>query len=203
MALDSLQDLYVEQLRDLYSAEQQILDALPKMIDASTHPQLKQGFELHQRQTEEQVRRLEQIFRDLGERPGGEKCDGMEGLLKEGKKMMKERGDDNVRDAGIIASAQRVEHYEIAGYGSARNFALGLGRERDAQLLQQTLDEEGETDHKLTQIAESVVNPDAGARRADREVARGTSREAGMAGERASGTRRDIDTGRSDLGTTR
>ena len=161
MALENLQQLYVEQLRDLYSAETQILEALPKMADRAAHPELKQGFEMHVRQTQEQVRRLEQIADGLGEKITGETCEGMKGLLKEGSKMMKERGSDDVRDAALIAAAQRVEHYEIAGYGCARTYARLLGREQDAALLQQTLDEEGDTDHKLTALAERVVNRDA------------------------------------------
>jgi ferritin-like metal-binding protein YciE len=165
MALENLQELYVEQLRDLYSAEKQILDALPKMADRATHAELKQGFQMHERQTQEQVRRLERIADDLGVKITGETCDGMKGLLKEGEKMMRERGSDDVRDAALIAAAQRVEHYEMAGYGCARTFARLLGRQQDAQLLQTTLDEEGDTDHKLTDLAERVVNLDA--KRAD------------------------------------
>ena len=161
MALENLQQLYLEQLRDLYSAESQILEALPLMAERAAHPELRSSFELHQRETQEQVRRLEQIADGLGESIRGETCDGMKGLLKEGQKMMKERGSDDVRDAALIAAAQRVEHYEIAGYGCARTYARLLGREQDAALLQRTLDEEGNTDHKLTALAERVVNLDA------------------------------------------
>jgi ferritin-like metal-binding protein YciE len=161
MALDSLQDLYTEQLRDLYSAEHQILDALPKLADTASHPELKQAFQTHFRQTQQQVKRLEQIFDDLGESPKGETCDGMKGLLKEGQKTMKEHADSDVLDAALIADAQRVEHYEIAGYGCVRTYAEMLGRNKDVQLLQQTLEEEGNTDHLLTSLAERVVNIDA------------------------------------------
>ncbi|HEU4629274.1 MAG TPA: ferritin-like domain-containing protein [Gemmatimonadaceae bacterium] len=161
MALENLQELYVEQLRDLYSAENQILKALPKMADRAVHPELKSGFQMHERQTQEQVRRLERIADSLGVKITGETCEGMQGLIKEGDKMIKERGSDDVRDAALIAAAQRVEHYEIAGYGCARTYARLLGREQDAQLLQTTLDEEGDTDHKLTALAERVVNLDA------------------------------------------
>jgi ferritin-like metal-binding protein YciE len=161
MAMNSLKDLYVEQLRDLYSAETQILKALPDMMERASHPELRSGFEMHRDQTQQQVQRLEQIFSDLGENPQGHHCDGMEGLLKEGREMLQEQGDSGVIDAGIIASAQRVEHYEIAGYGTVRSFAERLGMDEHARLLQQTLDEEGETDKKLTRIAEQVVNPDA------------------------------------------
>jgi ferritin-like metal-binding protein YciE len=173
MALDSLRDLYVEQLKDLYSAESQILQALPKMAAKAKHADLRAGFELHQRQTQEQVRRLEQIFERLGERPGGVTCEGMKGLLKEGEKTMREKADSDVLDAALIADAQRVEHYEIAGYGCVRTYARMLGRSDDVTLLQQTLDEEGATDQKLTQLAERVVNLDAAA--GDRSAASASS----------------------------
>ena len=161
MALENLQQLYLEQLRDLYSAENQILEALPMMAKRAAHPELKSGFELHQRQTEEQVRRLEQIADSLGESIKGETCDGMKGLLKEGQKMMKERGSDDVRDAALIAAAQRVEHYEIAGYGCARTYARLLGDDNGRQLLERTLNEEKATDEKLTHLAETVINRQA------------------------------------------
>ncbi|MFL5577858.1 MAG: ferritin-like domain-containing protein [Gemmatimonadaceae bacterium] len=180
MALDSLKDLYVEQLRDLYSAENQILKALPKMAEQARHPELQEGFRLHVRQTEEHVRRLEQIFQSLGERPGGVTCEGMKGLVKEGEKTLKERADSDVLDAAMIADAQRVEHYEIAGYGCVRTYANMLGRQDDAALLQRTLDEEGQTDQKLTQLAERVVNLDAA--KGDREVSRGAFAEGGAMG---------------------
>jgi ferritin-like metal-binding protein YciE len=161
MDLDSLQKLFVHELKDLYSAENQILEALPKMAEKASNPDLRQAFELHKRQTEEQVRRLEQIFDTLEHKPGGHKCKGMEGLIEEGEEVMKDAESDEVRDAGMIAAAQRVEHYEIAAYGTARTYARMLGRDDAAQLLQQTLDEEGETDKKLTSLAESRVNPKA------------------------------------------
>jgi len=191
MALDSLRQLYVEQLQDLYSAENQILKALPKMAEAAKHPQLRDGFQMHLRQTEEQVRRLEEIFQSLGERPGGVTCEGMKGLLKEGDKTLKEKADSDVLDAALIADAQRVEHYEIAGYGCVRTYARMLGRQQDVDLLQRTLDEEGQTDQKLTQLAESVVNLDAA--KGEREVGRGAYREGGATGAtgatgRSSGT---------------
>lgn len=161
MEMDSLRDLYVEQLKDLYSAETQIVKALPKMADAAAHPELKNGFERHLEQTRGHVRRLEEIFDDLGESPKGVHCKGMEGLLKEGDEMLKARATDDVRDAGLIAAAQRVEHYEIAGYGTVRSFADRLGFPQHARLLQDTLDEEGATDHKLTAMAERVINIEA------------------------------------------
>ena len=161
MALESLQELYLEQLRDLHSAERQIIEALPKMIKQTSHPELRQAFELHLRQTEEQLRRLEQIGQKAGQKLSGHKCKGMEGLLEEGEELMKERADSDVLDAALISAAQRVEHYEMAGYGCARTYARLLGLEDDAQILQRTLDEEGEADHLLTAIAESAINIDA------------------------------------------
>ena len=161
MALNSLEDLYVEQLKDLYSAENQITDALPKMKDAATHQELKNAFQMHLDQTERQVDRLEQIFKDLDKSPKGHTCKAMQGLIKEGEEMIKEKAESDVKDAGLIAAAQRVEHYEIAGYGTVRNFAQRLGHQKHVDLLQQTLDEEGETDKKLTRLAERVINPDA------------------------------------------
>ena len=173
MALESLQELYLEQLRDLHSAERQIIDALPKMIEKTSHPELRRGFELHLRQTEEQLRRLEEIGRRIGKDLGGHKCKGMEGLLEEGEELMKERADSDVLDAALIAAAQRVEHYEMAGYGCARTYARLLGLEDDAKTLQRTLNEEGETDHKLTELAERVVNIEAlMGEGADRDVTR-------------------------------
>lgn len=161
MAMDSLKDLYVEQLRDLYSAETQILKALPQMAERSTHPELRAGFEQHVTQTEEQVRRLERIFDDLGVKPSGHHCKGMEGLLKEGQEMLREKAAPDVLDAGLIAAAQRVEHYEIAGYGCVRTYARMLGLTAHADMLQTTLDEEGQTDHRLSDMAERVINLDA------------------------------------------
>ena len=156
MEIDSLRKLYVEELKDLYSAEKQILQALPKMAKKASNTQLKAAFEEHLRQTEQQVQRLEQIFEALGKSPRGKKCKGMEGLLEEGKEVMQEDMDEETRDAALIAAAQRVEHYEIAGYGTVRTYAQLLGERNAVKLLQQTLDEEGQTDKKLTQLAESI-----------------------------------------------
>jgi ferritin-like metal-binding protein YciE len=159
--LNNLQDLFLHELKDLYSAEQQILQALPKMAQATEHQELRQAFEEHERVTRDQVHRLDMIADDLGVDLKGHKCRGIEGIIKEGEEILNAKGDPDVRDAGLIGAAQRVEHYEIAGYGTARTFARRLGHERAAQLLQQTLDEEGNTDQRLTRIAESMVNPDA------------------------------------------
>jgi len=161
MGLESMQDLYLHELKDIHNAEKQILQALPKMAKAATHEQLRSAFEEHQRVTEEQVRRLETIFDDLGQKPGGVKCKGMEGLIEEGEEILSEEADPDVRDAALIAAAQRVEHYEIAAYGTARTYARQLGFDKHAELLQKTLDEEGETDQKLTKLAESRINRDA------------------------------------------
>jgi ferritin-like metal-binding protein YciE len=161
MKLESLKDLYIEQLQDLYSAEKQLLDALPKMSDRATSLDLKNAFNQHLGQTEEQVRRLEQIFQDLGESPKGHTCEGMKGLIKEGEEMIKMKGDDKVIDAGLIAAAQRVEHYEIAGYGTVRTYAEMLGQSQHVTLLERTLQEEEMTDEKLSQLAESHINQEA------------------------------------------
>lgn len=165
MELNSLEKLYIHELKDLHNAEKQILKALPKMAKKASHVELRSAFEEHNRQTEGHVRRLEQILEDLEEKPSGKKCKGMEGIIEEGEEILNGDSADDVRDAGMIAAAQRVEHYEISAYGSARTYARMLGREKDAELLQQTLDEEGETDHKLTDIAVNIVNVDA--KRAD------------------------------------
>jgi ferritin-like metal-binding protein YciE len=161
MKLDTLRDLYVEQLQDLYSAETQLVAALPKMAKAASHTQLQGAFQDHLAQTENHVKRLDQIFQGLGVSPKGQKCKGMEGLIKEGEEMIKTKGDSAAIDAGLIAAAQRVEHYEIAGYGCVRTYAQQLGDQQAATHLQRTLDEEGMTDKKLTQLAESVINLEA------------------------------------------
>jgi ferritin-like metal-binding protein YciE len=163
MELETLKDLYVEELKDLYSAENQILKALPRMIKVSTHPQLKKAFTTHERQTREHVKRLERICKELGVSPKGKKCVGMEGLLKEGKELIADKPEAEVLDAGLLSAAQHVEHYEMAGYGTVRTYARQLGLGNHADVLQRTLDEEGETDHLLTSIAVSAVNLDADA----------------------------------------
>lgn len=161
MKLDSLKKLYIEELRDLYNAEQQITKALPKMVEATSSPDLKKAFQEHLEQTHQHVQRLEQIFEKLGESPKGKTCKGMEGLIREGEEMIKENADAAVRNAGLISAAQRVEHYEMAGYGTVRTYAKLLKQDEAARLLQQTLDEEGATDKKLTQLAESGINIEA------------------------------------------
>ena len=152
---NSFQDLFVDQIKDLYDAENRLTDALPKMADAAHSSQLKQAFQSHLRETEGHVARLEQVFRELNLEPERETCDAMKGLVAEGETMIKAKGDPNIKDAALIAAAQRVEHYEISGYGSARAFARRLGLTQAANLLQQTLEEEKAADEKLNQIAES------------------------------------------------
>jgi ferritin-like metal-binding protein YciE len=156
MEMESLRDLFVEQLKDLYSAENQIIKALPKMIKAASSEELKSAFQEHLEQTKGQVERLDQIFEELDESPRGKKCKGMEGLIAEGKELMEEDAEEDVLDAGLIASAQHVEHYEIAGYGCVRTYAQLLGMDKAAKLLQQTLDEEKETDELLSGLAENI-----------------------------------------------
>jgi len=161
MPKESLRELYVNELKDLYNAETQLVKALPKMAKASSNAELRQGFEEHLRQTSEHVSRLEQIFEMLGEKATGKKCLGMEGLVKEGAETMSEDYEDALMDAAIIGAAQRVEHYEIAGYGTVRAFAELLGENEHVSLLEQTLEEEKQTDEKLTQLAEQL-NSEAG-----------------------------------------
>ena len=195
MELESLRALYVDELKDLYSAEGQILKALPRMIKAASNRQLRQALTEHERVTRRQVKRLERIFKDLDESPRGKKCHGMEGLLEEGKELIAEKPDAEVLDAGLISKAQHVEHYEIAGYGTVRAWAQQLGYDEHAELLQTTLDEEGEADKRLTQLAESSINVQADVESedesaGDREVAVAIARETGARGRRAKGSAR-------------
>jgi len=161
MKLDTLQKLYIDELRDLYNAENQLLKALPKMAKAASSEELKNAFEKHLEQTETHVERLENIFEQLDQTPKGKTCRAMKGLIEEGSEILKEEGDPSVLDAGIIVAAQKVEHYEIAGYGSVRTFAELLGQNKAVELLQTTLDEESEANELLNGLAESIVNPEA------------------------------------------
>jgi ferritin-like metal-binding protein YciE len=156
MPKDSLRELYVSELHDLYNAETQLVKALPKMAKAASNAELRQGFEEHLRQTSEHVSRLEQIFEELGEKPTGKRCVGMEGLIKESAETMREDYPDALMDAAIIGAAQKVEHYEIAGYGTVRAFAELMGEDEHASLLEQTLEEEKQTDKRLSQLAEEI-----------------------------------------------
>jgi ferritin-like metal-binding protein YciE len=161
LTLDNLEKVLELQLRDLYSAEDQLISALPKMAAAAHSRDLKSAFETHLRETRQHKTRLEQAFRMLGGEPKSESCEAMEGMIEEGQEIISMNGDPEVKDAALIAAAQRVEHYEIAGYGCARTFARRVGRNDVANLLQETLDEEGNTDKILTDIAESWVNAQA------------------------------------------
>jgi ferritin-like metal-binding protein YciE len=156
--LSTLHDLFIEELKDLYSAEQQITKALPKMAKKATSPELRRAFENHLTQTEGHVTRLEQVFESLEEKPKGKLCKGMQGLLEEGEEMMKEDAAPEVMDAALISVAQRVEHYEIAGYGTVCTYADEMGHTVAKSLLGQTLNEEEITDKTLTQLAEQRVN---------------------------------------------
>jgi ferritin-like metal-binding protein YciE len=204
MEMESLRELYVAELQDLYSAEKQLVKALPKMADSATNPELRQAFLDHLAKTEGHVERLEQIFETLEASPSGKKCKGMEGLIEEGEELVKEDPQEDVLDAGLISKAQHVEHYEMAGYGSVRTYALMLGEADHAELLQQTLDEEIEADELLTELAEDTINIDAllgdasmdessASRRADREVTRAAESE----GRRSSKPTRSTPRGRS------
>lgn len=161
MEMETLKDLYIDGLKDLWSAEKQIIKGLERMSRAASHPELKQAFQRHAAMTEKQVERLERICADLDVSPRGKKCVGMEGLIEEAGELIKEKPDADVLDAGLIAAAQHVEHYEMAGYGCVRTYARQLGYEDQANLLQTTLDEEGDTDKLLTSIAERSINIEA------------------------------------------
>ncbi len=161
MELETLKDLYVEQLKDLYSAERQLVKALPKMVKAANNQELKAAFQDHLEKTKEHAARIERICDELGVSPRGKKCVGMEGLIEEGQELIKENPDPEVLDAGLIAGAQHVEHYEMAGYGCCRTYARQMGYDNQADILQRTLDEEGEADHLLTALAESSINIEA------------------------------------------
>ena len=158
MELNTLKDLYIHELKDLFSAEQQLVKALPKMAKAASNKQLASGFQEHLEQTKGHAQRLEKILSSHNATTRGPKCKGMEGIVAEGAEMIEEEADDEVKDAGLIAAAQRVEHYEMAGYGTARTYAKLLGDREGAKLLQTTLEEEKQTDQKLSELADSAIN---------------------------------------------
>jgi ferritin-like metal-binding protein YciE len=158
MSLDSLETLFIDELRDIYNGEKQILKALPRMAKAAESPELQQAFTKHLKETEGQVQRLERVFRDLGQAVRGKQCKGMQGLIEEGKEKMEKDGEGPVIDAALIASAQKVEHYEIAAYGCLRTYARLLGHTQAVKLLEQTLAEEEATDKKLTELGEGGIN---------------------------------------------
>ena len=159
MQLDNLKQLFHDQLRDLYDAENRLVKALPKMAEAASNPTLKADFQEHLEQTKNHVTRLEQIFQTCGESPSGKTCQAMKGLVAEGEETIDQKADPAVKDAGLIAAAQRVEHYEIAGYGTVMAYAKVLKEQNALNLLKQTLEEEKATDEKLTTLAETVINP--------------------------------------------
>lgn len=185
MTKNSLQELYVDELKDLYSAEKQLTKALPKMAKAATSEELRDGFEMHLEQTKGHVQRLEQIFDMLGAKGAGKKCMGMEGLIKEGSEVMNEDFEDSVMDAALIAAAQRVEHYEIAAYGTVCAFAKLLGETEHASLLQQTLEEEKETDEKLTELSEEINSEAQSAASSDDEAQKARAEKAARKTRRA------------------
>jgi ferritin-like metal-binding protein YciE len=199
MDMETLRDLYIDELKDLYSAEKQLVKALPKMAKNATSPELQDAFTDHLEQTKGHVERLEQIFETLEASPGGKKCVGMEGLIEEAKELLEEDAAEDVLDAGLISKAQHVEHYEMAGYGTVRTYALVLGENDHASLLQQTLDEEIKADKLLTRLAEAFINMNAAV--GDREVSRSVSSERGdrtgrgqrkKSGERSRKSRSDV-----------
>jgi ferritin-like metal-binding protein YciE len=161
MKLESLEDLFVDELKDLYNAENQLVKALPKMAKAASSDELRSAFQEHLEQTKEHVNRLEKVFKELNCSPKGKKCRAMEGLIEEGSERLDGESDGAVKDAALIAAAQRVEHYEIAGYGCVRTYAHQLGDHTNEKLLQQTLEEEGAADKKLTHLAEGIINQQA------------------------------------------
>jgi len=184
MQENSLRELYIDELKDLYSAETQLVKALPKLAKASSNPQLRQAFEEHLRQTSDQVTRLEQIFESLDEKPTGKKCLGMEGLVKEGSEAIGEDYEDAVKDAALIGAAQRVEHYEIAGYGTVRAFAELLGESEHVSLIEETLSEEKAADVKLSELADEVNSQ---AVQSDSTEAAGEDDEEAVASKRKTG----------------
>jgi ferritin-like metal-binding protein YciE len=194
--IDSLDALMVDELRDLLDAEKQVSKALPKMVKAASSEELKAAFASHLEQTSTQIERLNQVFEQIGERARGKKCEAMQSIIEEGQQMMKEAEPGPTLDALLIAAAQKVEHYEIASYGTARTFATQLGQTRAANLLEQTLREEKATDERLTGIAESSSNPQAAGRSSER-WGRGSASERGSARGRAAGESRGTARGRA------
>ncbi len=196
--LDSLEPLMIDELRDILDAEKQITKALPKMVKAASSEQLRSAFQQHLEQTNGQIERLNQVFEELGERARGKKCEAMRSIIEEGQQMLEEADEGPTRDALLIAAAQKVEHYEIASYGTARTFANQLGHSRAASLLEQTLEEEKATDEKLTSIAESIANP-----RAAGEQEQPAGRRRGALGARPSSSRAEDRGGRRSTGSRR
>lgn len=169
MQLNSLKDLYVTELRDLFDAEQQLIEALPKMAQAATNQDLKKVFQQHLKETKNQVQRLEKVFKNLGQEPSGKTCEAMEGLISEGEEIVEAKGNAAARDAALIAAAQRVEHYEISGYGTVVAYARTLRRQEDVNLLEQTLEEEKDADELLNDVALEQVNREAASAESESE----------------------------------
>lgn len=161
MDLKSLRDVFVVQLKDVYSAEKQLTEALPKMVKAASDPQLQEAFRSHHKETQDQFERVHEILQNMGINPTSSKCEAMEGLIAEGEEMAKMEGDKTARDAGLICAAQKVEHYEIATYGSLRTWATALGETEAAKTLQDILDQEYDADNKLDKLAEGYLNKEA------------------------------------------
>lgn len=188
MKIDSLKTLLEEELKDIYSAEKQLLKALPKMMKKASSSELKNALEEHFDVTQSQIERLEEVFETLGKAAKAKTCKAMQGLIEEATEIMEEDASEAVMDAGIIAAAQKVEHYEIASYGTVRTWARLVGEEQAAELLQETLDEEGEADKRLTELAESFVNPEADTED-EEESASGGSRKSAGSGKKSSGSK--------------
>jgi ferritin-like metal-binding protein YciE len=182
MQKNTLRELYVDELRDIYDAEKQLIKALPKMAEAASSEELRSGFEEHLEQTKGHAQRLEQIFSALGEKPTGKKCKGMQGLVSEGSEVIDEDFDDDVKDAALISAAQRVEHYEIAAYGTVRTYASILDEQNAVSLLEKTLEEEKETDQKLTELAENINTEAASSESGSMAEGREANRKAKAAG---------------------
>jgi ferritin-like metal-binding protein YciE len=182
MEQNDLRELYVDELKDLYDAENQLIKALPKMAEAATSDQLRLGFEQHLEQTREHAQRIERIFNSMGEKVKGKKCKGMKGLISEGEDVMSEDYDGELMDAALISAAQRVEHYEIAAYGTVRTFANILGEQEAVTLLEQTLEEEKQTDKKLTELAKNINFEAAGSVTSTTDTSESASRRGKAAG---------------------
>ena len=185
-SLETLHDLLVDELKDIYSAERQLVKALPKMARAASSPELKRAIEEHLAVTEEQVQRLEQIFEQIDDTPRGKKCRGMEGLIEEGAEVIDQTGDNDVIDAGLIGAAQKVEHYEIAAYGTARAHAEAMGHDQIARLLEQSLTEEEEADRTLSELAEGGINQLATTQQGEGDAQPAPGRGRSRAGSRRS-----------------
>jgi ferritin-like metal-binding protein YciE len=202
MRIENLEKLFVDQLKDVYDAEHQLVDALGKMEEGASSPQLKRAFAEHRKQTQRQVQRLEQVFAGLGEKPERKTCKGMKGLVGEGEEILEAKGDEAAIDAGLIGAAQKVEHYEMATYGTLRTFARQLGRSQEARLLQQILDEESQANEKLTALATSGINQQAETTSGKRST-RASSRDGVTRASTTASARKSASSSRSTSTTSR